>query len=64
MGAILNIDNGERRERFNARIRELICEKETSKHSNLRLLIFCAILCWFTGYGIYKFILDLISFVN
>lgn len=64
MGEILSIDNGERRERFNERIREIIFEEKISKTSNWKLIIFLIIMSWFAAYGVWNFILDLISFVN
>ena len=64
MAEILSIDNGERRERVNKKLREIFHENSSEKRNGLRLGLFVVVVCWFTVYGIWTFANDVINLLS
>ena len=64
MGEILSIDNGDRRERVNKQLREILHQNVSPKESNFRLVILIVIMSWFSAYGLWNCVLDIIDLLK
>ena len=62
MGKIVSFTDTEKVERINKNIREIL-HQNSYKHSHIRLVIFIFILTWFSVYGIWTFVNDMIKLI-
>ncbi len=62
MGKIVSFTDTEKVERINKNIREIL-HQNSYKHSHIRLVIFILIFTWFSVYGIWTFVNDMIKLI-